>query len=122
MPNALAIFHGPQNLSAKERAISVILGLGLAAAGTKPRPNPILNIAGHQHTMAERGEEGGIIDELFATGGQPMAQHQDRPIGRAVIVVGHRVDLALRFGATGRRSVRSGAGVRPGPDEVHSDR
>jgi hypothetical protein len=45
MPHALAIFHGPQNLSAKERAISVILGLGLAAAGAKPRPNPILNIA-----------------------------------------------------------------------------
>jgi uncharacterized membrane protein len=45
MPNALSIFQGPQNLSAQERAISVILGLGLAAAGTKPRPNPILNIA-----------------------------------------------------------------------------
>ncbi len=45
MPNALALFQGPQNLSAKERAISLILGLGLAAAGTQPRPNPILNIA-----------------------------------------------------------------------------
>jgi len=45
MPNALSIFHAPQNLSAQERAISVIAGLGLAAAGTKPRPNPILNVA-----------------------------------------------------------------------------
>ena len=44
MPNALSIFRGPQNLSAKERAISVIAGLGLAAAGSKPRPNPILNV------------------------------------------------------------------------------
>lgn len=45
MPNALSIFPGPQNLSATERAISVIAGLGLAAAATKPRPNPILNVA-----------------------------------------------------------------------------
>lgn len=45
MPNALSLFQGPPNLSAKERAISAIAGLGLAAAGVKPRPNPILNIA-----------------------------------------------------------------------------
>jgi uncharacterized membrane protein len=45
MPNALAIFQGPQNLSARERTISAIVGLGLAAAAAKPRPNPILNIA-----------------------------------------------------------------------------
>lgn len=44
MPNALAVFQGPQNLSARERAISAIAGLGLAAAAAKPRPNPILNI------------------------------------------------------------------------------
>jgi uncharacterized membrane protein len=31
-------------LSLAERAISVVLGLGLAAAGTKPRPNPVLNV------------------------------------------------------------------------------
>jgi uncharacterized membrane protein len=45
MANALSVLEGPQNLSATERAISVILGLGLAAAATKPRPNPILNVA-----------------------------------------------------------------------------
>jgi hypothetical protein len=45
MPNAVSIFHAPQNLSMQERAISVIAGLGLAAAGAKPRPNPILNVA-----------------------------------------------------------------------------
>ncbi|MCB1500440.1 MAG: hypothetical protein KDK07_11740 [Bauldia sp.] len=27
-----------------ERALSVVLGLGIAAAGAKPRPNPILNV------------------------------------------------------------------------------
>lgn len=43
MPNALAIFRGPQNLSTRERAISLVAGLGLAAAGVKPRPNPLLN-------------------------------------------------------------------------------
>src|SRR4051812_7263441 len=45
MSNALSIFQGPQNLSAAERTISIIAGLGLAAAGAKPRPNPILNVA-----------------------------------------------------------------------------
>ena len=45
MANALAVFSGPQNLSAKERALSVVAGLGLAAAGIKPRPNPFLNLA-----------------------------------------------------------------------------
>jgi uncharacterized membrane protein len=45
MANALAVFQVPQNLSAKERALSVVAGLGLAAAGIKPRPNPLLNVA-----------------------------------------------------------------------------
>jgi uncharacterized membrane protein len=44
MANALSLFEGPQNLSFMERGISVIAGLGLAAAATKPRPNPVLNI------------------------------------------------------------------------------
>ena len=44
MPNALSMFAGSQNLSMKERAISVIAGLGLAAAATRPRPNPLLNV------------------------------------------------------------------------------
>jgi hypothetical protein len=45
MPNALSIFRAPPNLGMKERAISVAAGLGLAAAATKPRPNPLLNVA-----------------------------------------------------------------------------
>jgi uncharacterized membrane protein len=44
MSNALSLFEGPQNLSVKERGISIIAGLGLAAAATKPRPNPLLNV------------------------------------------------------------------------------
>jgi uncharacterized membrane protein len=44
MAQSLQFFNGPQNLSFKERAISVVLGLGLAAAGVKPRPNPVLNV------------------------------------------------------------------------------
>ncbi len=44
MPNALSVFEGPPNLSFKERGISVVVGLGLAAAGVQPRPNPLLNV------------------------------------------------------------------------------
>lgn len=34
-----------QNLSAAERLTYMAVGLGLAAAGVKPRPNPLLNVA-----------------------------------------------------------------------------
>ncbi|MDB5570657.1 MAG: hypothetical protein JWN93_1840 [Hyphomicrobiales bacterium] len=34
-----------QNLSLGERIVYVAAGLGLAAAGVKPRPNPLLNVA-----------------------------------------------------------------------------
>jgi uncharacterized membrane protein len=44
MSNAMTLFEGPPNLSFNERAISVVAGLGLAAAGVKPRPNPLLNV------------------------------------------------------------------------------
>ena len=35
---------GPANLSTTERALYIVAGLGLAAAGAKPRPNPLLSI------------------------------------------------------------------------------
>lgn len=35
---------GPKNLSPGERAVYVVAGLGIAAAGAQPRPNPLLNI------------------------------------------------------------------------------
>jgi uncharacterized membrane protein len=44
MANSIPLFEGTPNLSFNERAISVIAGLGLAAAAAKPRPNPLLNI------------------------------------------------------------------------------
>ena len=44
MANGLSLFEGEPNLSMQERAISVVAGLGLAAAGVKPRPNPLLNV------------------------------------------------------------------------------
>ena len=45
MSTAMSLFEGSPNLSFNERAISVVIGLGLAAAGVKPRPNPLLNVA-----------------------------------------------------------------------------
>ena len=36
--------HDGQNLSLGERAVYVAAGLGLAALGAKPRPNPLLNV------------------------------------------------------------------------------
>ena len=44
MSNAMSLFEGQPNLSFNERALSVAAGLGLAAAGVKPRPNPLLNL------------------------------------------------------------------------------
>jgi uncharacterized membrane protein len=44
MPDAIPFFEGPTNLSFNERAISMVVGLGLAAAAVKPRPNPLLNV------------------------------------------------------------------------------
>jgi hypothetical protein len=35
---------GPKNLSLGERAVYIVAGLGMAAAGAKPRPNPLLNV------------------------------------------------------------------------------
>ena len=40
------VFSGERNLTTKERAISVVLGLGLAAAAAQPRPNKFLSLAG----------------------------------------------------------------------------
>ena len=39
------VFGGEQNLSASQRALYVVAGLGLAAAAARPRPNPILSAA-----------------------------------------------------------------------------
>ena len=55
-----AVFGGEPNLSWTERAVSVVLGLGIAAAGAQPRPNPLWNIvalAGGSY-LALRGATG----------------------------------------------------------------
>jgi uncharacterized membrane protein len=39
-----SLLSGPPNLSTTERAAYIVAGLGLAAAGAKPRPNPLLNV------------------------------------------------------------------------------
>lgn len=44
MPDVVPFFEGSTNLSFNERAISLVAGLGLAAAAVKPRPNPLLNV------------------------------------------------------------------------------
>ncbi|WP_114395520.1 DUF2892 domain-containing protein [Oleisolibacter albus] len=40
----LPIFAGEQNLSTVQRGLYLAGGLGLAAAGALPRPNPLLNL------------------------------------------------------------------------------
>ncbi len=39
-----SLVHGPRNLSTAERGIYIAIGLGIAAAAVKPRPNPLLNL------------------------------------------------------------------------------
>ena len=74
MASALSVFEGDQNLSFQERALSVVIGLGLAAAVSRPRPNPLLNVlalaAGS--LLAIRGATGHcpVKAALAAPGGQ----------------------------------------------------
>jgi hypothetical protein len=39
-----SLMNGEPNLSATERGLYMLGGLGLAAAAAKPRPNPVLNV------------------------------------------------------------------------------
>jgi len=39
-----SLFSGQPNLSMTERSMYMMAGLGLAAAGVRPRPNPLLNV------------------------------------------------------------------------------
>ncbi len=46
MANALTDqLFGEPNLSTTERAVSIVIGLGLAAAAAQPRPNKFLSLA-----------------------------------------------------------------------------
>jgi hypothetical protein len=42
--NLTSLFEGQPNLTWGQRAAYVVGGLGLAAAGVQPRPNPLLNV------------------------------------------------------------------------------
>ena len=44
MENLTSLFEGQHNLTWGERVVYVVGGLGLAAAGAQPRPNPLLNV------------------------------------------------------------------------------
>ena len=44
---AAGVSGDEQNLSFGERAAYIAVGLGLAAAGAKPRPNPLLHVLAH---------------------------------------------------------------------------
>lgn len=96
MSKALAVFRGPQNLSAKERAISVVAGLGLAAVGTKPRPNPILNV------VALIG--GAYLAVRGATGRCPIKQAlQSLPMGRLPAPAPARTKIPAKRYSAARR-------------------
>ncbi len=75
MAGALSVFEGDHNLSFNERAISVVAGLGLAAVGAKPRPNPLLNI------LALAG--GAVLAIRGATGHCPIKAALVGPGGNA---------------------------------------
>lgn len=63
------------NLTASQRAIYVIAGLGLAAAGVKPRPNPLLNVLALASGayLAWRGYEGSCpVKAALIDGGADM--------------------------------------------------
>ena len=44
MTNGISDHQSSAELTTAERAAYIIAGLGLAAAGVKPRPNPLLNV------------------------------------------------------------------------------
>ena len=44
-PMIPSLFEGETNLTTTERAVSVVLGLGIAAAAAQPRPNKFLSLA-----------------------------------------------------------------------------
>ncbi|MBR0645155.1 hypothetical protein [Plastoroseomonas hellenica] len=60
MPQSPETLNDPGHLTFLERGLYIIGGLLLAAAGAKPRPNPLLNIAALSvgGYLAWRGAEG----------------------------------------------------------------
>ena len=81
MANGTSDYHDGAELSTAERAAYIIVGLGLAAAGAKPRPNPVLNIlavAGGSY-LAWRGYVGSCPVKAALYGvGESMAEMSDQ--------------------------------------------
>jgi len=106
MSSSTALFEGTPNLSFNERAISVVAGLGLAAAGVKPRPNPLLNV------LALLG--GAYLAYRGATGHCPVkaaiedAGGLDRPTGG---LMGGGSTGSITSGASGGALPGSGSGA-----------
>ena len=91
------LLGGETSLSLKERGISLALGLGLAAAGVKPRPNLLLNVLAPADGayLALRGASGrcpvkaalnGGRDQGGVVGGgaRPPVDHGDATADRSV--------------------------------------
>lgn len=73
------LFSGETNLSAGERALSVVGGLALAALGAKPRPNKLLSLlailAGS--ALAIRGATGHCPYKALTQGDDRRRLHYD---------------------------------------------
>lgn len=70
-----SLMNGEPNLSAAERGVYMLAGLGLAAAAVKPRPNPLLNVlalAGGSY-LAWRGYVGNCPIKAALTGSGDFA-------------------------------------------------
>ena len=68
--NVSSFLTGPKNLSMTERSLSVIGGLGLAAAAVQPRPNKWLSLAAliAGSMLAMRGATGHCAAKAALTG------------------------------------------------------
>ena len=70
--------HGSPHLSWTARGVSVAAGLAIAAAGVKPRPNPLLNVLalGIGSYLAYRGATG------YCPVKAALVEDDSKPVGR----------------------------------------
>ncbi len=92
MENLTSLFEGQPNLTWGQRAAYVVGGLGLAAAGAQPRPNPLLNVlalAGGSY-LAYSGYKGRCPAKaaLFDASNRNMNSIADRSSGSDVQITG----------------------------------
>jgi hypothetical protein len=73
------LFGGERNLGMGERGLYLTVGLGLAAAGATPRPNPLLNVlalAGGAYLVASGYYGRCPVRSAITGGGQGRITHQ----------------------------------------------